>query len=381
MRKVLIIIFTSFVCSVFINYNSIFEAEVITQFKKVSVMNDAYNNDNPHEKINLDMNLRYPESISKISLTYVKTLSDMNENFYTLCEFYPSGYSIYTRNFETILEISDKANSPYLNYFDNLVYLGAFNYFIKETSGVGRNFRESISHTMQNYRLVLNSETRNDLNSMASSLKKESEKQILDNSLRSRSNNFEQVSISSPSIIKNANTTGFNTSNTTNCSYVAAALLVFYASRNWGWTNLYNQTIIKNSLVQEIQKGRPGPANVGDVEDALNNFMNSKGSTHKAKINMWWSTSPHAYYDRVSENKPVILTGSLPSGGSNFENKPAHAVVVYKVSREYKVHIFGIREYINYIYTVHWGWDTDRNDVQLSDASINRSGLLNLHRP
>lgn len=70
----------------------------------------------------------------------------------------------------------------------------------------------------------------------------------------------------------------------------------------------------------------------------------------------------------------------VPNGGTDEENKVYHAVVVYKVTRNYKKNWLGIKTYSNYVYTVHWGYGTNRNKIEISHDVINIAGLVNLHK-
>lgn len=180
-----------------------------------------------------------------------------------------------------------------------------------------------------------------------------------------------------PSILKNADTTDFNKGN---CGFIAASLIIFYAAKAWGWNYLYGKEYIEKSLVEEIQGNRPDSSWAPDIEDALNDYMNKKGATHAAKVNMWHIPADHTFYDRVKEDKPVILFGNMTDATSAGNEKINHAIVVYEVTRDVEKALFGIKLYSNYRYKVHYGMSKIFNDVIVSHASMMVGGLVNLHK-
>ena len=375
MKKILVVLFSMFIiCFSMSSFTSGDRVNFDVSLYSTSTVSPTLKN-KTEEQVLLDMSSRYPESRGKVKLQEVTNLSDMNETYYKLAVFYPTGYTIYTEDFSLILEISFEATSPYQNSEGELIYLGAFNYFSRAKNILRRGVDES-SHTMQGYSVPLNNNAINEISEIALELNNKvvTSKSSTDSRLRSLPS--EEVSVRNPNIIKNASTAGFNSNG--NCGYVAAALIVYYASRSWGWNYLYNQTNISNGLVREIQNGRGDSSWAPDLEGALNSYLIRKGATHSHRVNMWHIPNNMSFFDRVKEDKPVILLGNLPSSGTG--KKSGHAVVVYNVKRNYQTYLFGIREYSNYIFTVHWGWDSSRNSIQLSEYAISKGGLVNLHR-
>lgn len=64
----------------------------------------------------------------KISL---KKVYDLKENNYVIGEQGEDGYFIYSVDLKKIVEYSNKASSPYLNYNRNLIYSGPGEYFVE----------------------------------------------------------------------------------------------------------------------------------------------------------------------------------------------------------------------------------------------------------
>ncbi len=367
----------------------------------LSLSSKVSNLDSPiNKKVIFDMNNRYPETYGSREVERIKELNDMNGKTYNLVEFSHTGYVIYNDNYSLILESCIEVKSPYLNKFDDLIYLGASNYFTYEEDVDSKNDDPSIKHCVSDYSIELNDKNTEQLESISEKLESNIENTLATEASYSSNNalgmtvmaspSSETASIKQPDIIANADTSGFNTDG--NCGYVAGALLIYYAARAWGWTYLYGNETIQKSLVTEIQGSKNGTSLAPDLEDSLNNYMNAKGATHNAKVNMWHIPSAHTFYDRVKEDKPVALYGNLTDPDNTSGGNINHVVTVYKVKRDVKSFL-GIKTYSNYVYTVHYGWIPNNldyitnpddfinyNAVEMSHAAISVGGLVNLHK-
>ena len=348
-----------------------------------------------HERIYLDLFESYPELNNKREIVRTKVLGDFIGSTYNLVEFSPLGYSIYNDDYSVNLEISANMFSPYKGLNNNLIYLGAFNYFsYTNTFSRMMNIPDTLTHNTQEYSISLTNENREIAREYSKEIKENIEKD------KHQSSNgrmalitpyvwVETTSIRNPHILLNAETNGFNGYGQGRCGYVAGALLIYYASRSWGWTYLYNQTFLRESLVDELQGNKNGSSTAPDLEDSLNKYMNSKGATHNAKVNMWHIPSAHTFFDRIKEDKPVVLYGRIydPAPEPMYHNEIDHAVVVYKVTRTVLTYPLGINIYSNYRYTCHFGWFMDKhddgftyNEAIISHNSILVGGLVNLHK-
>lgn len=389
MRKILKIDLLIIILVLCFCYNS---SEISKSNNEIIVVNKlsattSYNTN--FDKALSDLYTRFPETYGNREVKCIRNLYDMNDNVYKLVEFNPSGYTIYNDDYSRMLETSSEAQSPYINYTDKLIYLGAFNYYHYENDMNSKIKDKEIKHCLDDFSINLNNNSLYELKRISNKLKnnvKNSLKKLRPNItnnygasiLRSNSENIEIAEISQTKIIKDADTTDFNSNGAERCGYVAGALILFYAARAWGWNYLYKHDKIGNDLVNELQGNRIGSSWALELENALNDYINEKGAKHNAKVNMWHIPSAHAIYDRVKEDKPAILFCKVPNIGE--DNKVNHAVVVYKVSRNYKTHLFGIKTYYNYVYTAHWGHDEEKNEVYISHDAITIGGLVNLHK-
>ena len=349
---------------------------------------------NTLEQIYTDMYLRYPKTIGAIRVASLKKMNDLEGNYYNIIEFNPIGYAIYNQDFSFLLEISGSAASPYKNHNENLLYFGAFNYFIKKHESILVSKYDSIQHCKDNYKINLNDENKRELKSISRDLninlknKSNSLKMIKCNSKNKPTaneirtewietgNNYETASVKNTDIIRNADTEGFN--DTGNCGFVAGAIIIFYAARAWGWSNLYSKDKIEKNLVENLQGNHSSTSTAPDLEKKLNDYLNSHKSKKNAKVNMWHLPAAHSIFDRVKEDKPVVIFGSLTDFSDS--GKCNHAVVVYQVHRKVKKQLFGIKTYSNYEYRTHYGWDMETNDVIISHDSIAIGGMVNLHK-
>ena len=355
-----------------------FDSSVLNEQNNLGLENEQLKN------IYLDMYYRYPDSTNTLKVENIKTMNDMNGNDYKLVEFSPSGYSIYNDNYSSILEVSAVAPSPFLNKNENLLYFGASNYYTKNHESIVSKYDtlehsidsnekitldENASSTFEDASTILNENlisTKNQLNGYNPARK----------SWSNSGSNYEVASIANKSLIKNADTGGFNTQG--NCGFVAGALLIFYAANQWGWTNLYNSSTIQKSLVTDLQANHGNSTCAPDLEKQLNDYLNSHGDKKKAKVNMWHIPSASSIYDRVKEDKPVAIFGSLPD--INGYDSINHAVTVYEVNRHFTTHWFGIRTYSDYEFRTHYGWSSYYNDVIISHNAISIGGMVNLHK-
>lgn len=328
-----------------------------------------------NEKIELvvsDMKKRFEYSEDEIYFCNYKKMLDYSGNEYELVEFSPTGYAIYSKDFSSLLEISQKAISPYINYNENLIYLGAQNYYIYD------NLSFKLTHCIYDEEIELTNHNQEELMSFSNKMNYSIKKTISNNKLNyaKYASGEETASISQPDIIKYANTHSFNENN--NCGYVAAALLVFYAAKAWGYNYLFEPDSISIDLVSSIQGDRNPDSWAPDIEGALNDYLNEKGYDKLAKVNMWHLPAHHTFYDRVLEDKPVALFGKVPRVG--LSEKVDHVVVVYKVKRNFYQNFLGIRSYSNYEFTTHYGWDLTENEIILSADAITIAGLVNIHK-
>lgn len=322
-----------------------------------------------------DLSSRFPEERNDLIIESIKELYDFENNKYHLVEFYPAGYVIYSNDYSMILEISNEAESPYKNISTNLVYLGFLNYFYYSNMyGVSK-----ITHCIKNYDVELNADNINKVISLSRDLNDKIE--ITSNKIKEVANLRAQLpdeyaTLNSQSTITSTFTTGFNVND--NCGYVAGALLLFYAAKVWGRTYLYDGYFMSNQLVVDLQNGRIPDSYPHDLEDALNDYMNSKNDPHSAKVNMWLLPAAHTIYDRVEEDKPVEIFCNMvsPSSGNSID----HAFVVHKVKRSVETLFWGIRNHFDYVLTVHMGWTPQYNSIQVSYDAITVGGLVNLHK-
>lgn len=325
------------------------------------------------EKIKKDILSNFEDN-KDVEIISKKQLSDLSGKYYDLHEFKDSGYAIYVSNSTKLLEISLSSESPFKNQNKNLAYFGAGNYYKKtiDSEGTAKLFnlrnKEEIDYT---------SSVERSINSYMRETKLYSN---MDTYSSGSGDKTETASVDNPEVFKNANTGGFNTDG--NCGYVSGALLIYYARMSWGWDWVYDKDYITNDLVKELQGDRANDSIAPNLEDALNDYLNAKGSKLKAKVNMWHIPASHTFYDRVEENKPVSMFCSMPENfcSSDGDVKMGHVPTVYKVKRKYSVGWFGIRTYSNYMYTIHMGWSMNDNEVVISDDVVTKGGLVNLHK-
>ncbi len=316
--------------------------------------------------------LFYNRSYEKfVKIGNVKELNDFNNNVYHLIEFNPVGYIIYNDDYSMILENSIEAESPYKNYSNNLLYFGFLNYFYNGSDNC-------ITNITDNYTIELNDSNKERLKNASSLLddriKSTSKKKSDASNLKSQLPD-EYAVLNSQSTITMANTTNFLNNN---CGYISGALIIYYAANVWGRSYLYSGYYISNQLVTDIQNGRPGPSNSANLEDALNDYMNAHNDPHSAKVNMWFNPAVHTIFDRVEEDKPVVIYCDLISPING--NQISHSVVVHKVKRSVETLFFGIRNHFDYVLSVHMGYGNAYNNVQVAFDTMSISGLVNLHK-
>lgn len=337
---------------------------IIDEEDIIMIQNDFENNFDNYE---------YDKNIKE-----TKWLKDFNDNNYLLLEFEDCGYAIYNEDMSKVLELSKESPSPYKDLNEDLYYFGALNHYYKD-SILNTDYLISCQNQKK---IELNLNNIESLSSYSLELSKQINDSIENESkaVQGRASTYcEEVSVSQPDVLKYADTTDINTEG--NCGYVGAALIVYYASIVYGWGYLYDmEKSTLEDLVDEIQDDRENDSLPADVEDALNDFLNSKNHPYNAKVNMWLIPAAHTFYDRVEEDKPVCLFGQLYDELDPNREKCDHVVVVYKVKRDVKKYALGIKTYSNYMYTVHGGWGLDYNEVVIAHDNIMIGGLVNLHK-
>lgn len=77
----------------------------------------------------------YAETETDLEVATVKELSDFSGNKYYITEFTPTGYLICHGETGEMIEYSESASSPYLEYSENLYYCGPTYYYIPANGG------------------------------------------------------------------------------------------------------------------------------------------------------------------------------------------------------------------------------------------------------
>jgi hypothetical protein len=324
-------------------------------------------------KVFTDFYNTFPDELNKgfVEIGTIKVLHDFAENIYYDVELLPIGYLIYNSTFETAMEINAEGISPYSDLNGDLIYGGATYYF---TRSFLRDGNEQYSHTVLNKQFSVNAEQKLLLIEASNKKKNAVDEEIATKRMFTRNSTTddtinawgewsgdESVSISQPSVIRDCSADYYD--GTTwqpynymgNCGYVASAYLVHYQRVAKDWSSF---DTISFQLCEYIRNGRPGPSGYQSIQDALTDYSQPRG--HGNAVNQWHGIGvfASAIYDRVAENRPVLLAATgLP--GTN----EGHAVVVTEVKRHYYRAIWtgGVTTYSNFYFYCHYGWQPQRN--------------------
>lgn len=335
----------------------------------------------PKARIYNDFYNAFPEMAdTSKKIDCIKELQDFSGNRYYIIEFSPLGYMIYDSTFTMAIEANAEAISPYYGINQGLRYNGAMNYYIEDISQTNDNSYR-FDHAILDESIIIDSNAEMELLIESSNnFSVEINKSIVEASQESQgkakiapTKTTQTASLSSRSIVTKLDTSGFNLDG--RCAWVAAAIIVWYHKKAWGWDNLAPNGWGSN-LTDEIRGTRDKTTSLSDVRWALKSYVKSLGGIPDGYAAMD-TISPKAstIFERVNSNIPVIIgSGDMedPSGG---KSKLQHAVVVHKVERTAKKNWLGITEYSDYKYWVHFGWNstetTSYNNVMLNHSSFN----------
>ena len=343
-------------------------------------------------------------NFSDNTVSKIKRVYDFNDYTYFIIEFSPCGYAIYDNDFTQLLEFNARAQSPYLNYDDGLIYAGATQYYIKSIkSGQNSNLTSAkqfdidaavYTHSVLGTEIVMDDDTKIFLKEQSANMAEaiESKKNTISMLEDSYSINAAEAteyyaSLRNYTSITNANTTGFNTSG--NCGYVAASLIVWYHYDVLGWSDFVPGGRYTISLVEDIQGDRADSTYGPDIQNALSWWSYSHGAVAE---NRWQETLPalcdllpasESIYNLIDDDRPVIVLGLVPENPRDFtgiagtymgrsaNEKVDHAITVTGV-----VKVVNSAINVDYNYYAHYGWGTAYNDVYISESVITKGAAV-----
>ncbi|MGN0761211.1 MAG: putative cysteine peptidase [Christensenellales bacterium] len=307
-----------------------------------------------------------------------KQLQDFNGKEYILIETIPCGYYIFDKKESVMIEGSIDAVSPYVNYFDNIVYGGAMNYYINHgqeyfdlknneyiTVNTINALKEISSFLSDNTQLMCaNKRIKNKsiFSTSESSTAGTSYYVYNYRSISNLSSNFGYYSIpdeEDPSIRHGI------------CGYIAAALAINYnyinKSSKWIVNPTYHNPNNQAPTIAFVEHLVQIGSNLGfsnstyssQIRDIVNNYINGL-NINESHTSLW---TPFFTFttikNHIKNDRPVILFGSLPKF-PKIENdtKINHAVLCFGV-------LDGI---LADYYYVHYGWD-GYNNIMLSTSN------------
>ena len=310
----------------------------------------------------------------------VKRAYDFNGYMYYVVEFSPVGYAIYDDTMSNLLVFNYKASSPYLNYNDGLIFAGASQYYINSSYEIAESTKsvevgDMVIHAVTGEELQIDVDNLEKLQTQSEAISdavisSRNEKSLTNTEIARSvaSSATDAAYLSQYNVIINADTTGFNTSS--NCGYVAAALVVWYHYKVLGWDDFVPDGELTLDLVDDIQNGRLNGTYGPDVQSALSDWSYNHGAVEPGG---WQETLPgminllptaSSILDLIDEDRPVILLGKIYDP-TNPTEKTDHAITIHGVEK-YQDSIFDTDWY----YYAHYGWNSDYNDEYVSDDVI-----------
>lgn len=313
----------------------------------------------------------------------VKQLKDFNGYPYYVVEFAPSGYAIYDNKFANILEFNARAVSPYNGYNDNMIYAGAGEYYVKATQ---TNKTEMYLHTVLESALCMDVETEQFYKaqslSVSNAVEQAAVSKLSENNISPLGNNTvtSYVSLSDYSSITDCDTTGFNTDG--NCGYIAGSLIVWYHYDVLGWEDFVPGGVYSHSLVCAIQGNRENDTLGPGLQDALSEWSYNHGAVEEGG---WQESLPAIYdvlpsgskiYNLIDDDRPVALLGKTPSQ-SDLDSNSSYSTYSTNGKVNHVITVTGVtRESSSYSYFAHFGWETEYNDVYVSDSSLVKGSIV-----
>ena len=313
------------------------------------------------QKIYDDLITAYPKATGR-KIDQIKELRDFADNIYYVVEFLPVGYSIYDQTFNESMEIAADGISPYLNRTENLIYGGATYYYVKSTDAKNPSVAK-YSHTKLGEELIVNATQRSAYVDYSNKMAKNVQSAIDERKQNATRGSWQEVvELPNRNIITGCNTYGFNydwSPSPGNCGYVAAALVVWYAKMQWG-VNCFAPNGFNYSLVSSIQNGNDPGSDYVMIRDAINNYRDRRDPNHNSTVSAhyWFNPNDWEVFRYIGEGKPTILF-------STMADAPHHAITLHKAERTCKQVLF-VKTYWDYKLTVHYGYDTDQNNITIS---------------
>ena len=337
---------------------------------------------NPSEYSNINDNIedniqKFNELIKAYSgfedkkISKIKTLTDFNGSLFLDLECEPIGYLIV--NYETMIpfEYASNSVSPYYYAEGNLIY-GAPTYYYKQTqTSLTKNTAEKfyLQEIISNEEVILNENTFN--NFKAYNI--QTIKALEDSNITTNENLINPYGQSTPyggyyienyEYVSKIEDFAYNHSGI--CTYVAAAIILYYTQRQFGG-NFINTSFMTNNgftvdLVNELLSiakslGVGNATHAVEFKKVMQKYTETRvpNATH---YSMALSTALNIDLC-FRDNKPVMLCGNFQDVSSS-SGKVNHTIVAFGRSET----VSGI--YKNRYYHVNYGW-RGYTDVTIMD--------------
>lgn len=302
----------------------------------------------------------------------VKTLRDLDGNFFEIAETGGKGYYIFDIVSGKYLEKSPDAPSPYLGLSDNLYYFGPMNYYQK----IGGIFKHTVLLNENDLILCEAEELQSDFDrSLANSriVKNHELLKLLSGNSLDVSRAGESAAVASATaadrfipFYKYIQDDPYPANTTDVCGYTAACILLSY----WNEVNLaygrgriiapefldrdgYRLKTSGYTLKDELLSyGYPTSSTGKIIRDVIVEFCNTYG----VKANVSFYLLNTNVFNEINAGRPVIVFGAgFP------DTSRGHAVVAYGIHQVNSL-------VANLI--VHYGWDKEYNKVYLDSGLI-----------
>lgn len=292
----------------------------------------------------------------KISL---KKVYDLKKNNYVIGEQGEDGYFIYSVDLKKIVEYSNKASSPYLNYNRNLIYSGPGEYFV-ENDNTYYSILENVEYQKNRVSKVPAISTYSRLNSESKNL-------------QGRSVTLSQYKVKHDEFFTSDCYENCGYFDGGYCRFIDLGLLI-------GYQDKYHNDDIIDDKYYENYSTKTGLKNYDDSISKYLYDLNPKDSTTSKHIKTVlkqyakeknvsvdyisrWTPffSTNDILDKIKNDNPVELFGNFKYESSTSSgNTGIHAIVAYELdckdldSWEFKCHLC-------------WGW---RNEVVVTEYVI-----------
>ena len=293
----------------------------------------------------------------------IKTIKGFDDSLYVVVECLPTGYLIYEKQFNILLECGPYSKSSYLDYDTNLYYGGPTNYFKSE---------KNLNANYSNYEIenLINHKSTNISRLEVDKLKSKSveltnkiamnKKQISNYSTYSSTRSGDYVSsyIDNYEYITKIKSFGENKNGT--CGYIAAGLILYYAYKQYNTKFINQKYITSDGFSDNLHKylvdlGKSLFLSNGTVAADIEKLMKEYTKERVPEATHYSMTlSTEANIDLcIKDNKPMILFGHFEnvSTQDNPWDHTNHAIVAF--GKAYRSVSLLVRE--KYLY-VHYGW-------------------------